>query len=98
MPSISPTNYNLRKTIFYAAGPGDVVGTFRFWKQGVDDPNETSVFYSSMFFEVCRKLGLKAYIVSSNSNVETLKDGQFMIEHRPRPQWASSGLGITLVG
>ena len=29
--------------LFYAAGPGDIIGTYRHWKQGEDDPSEPVV-------------------------------------------------------
>ncbi len=82
----------MKQTVFYAAGPGDVISTFGFWKQGIDDPNETSVAYSWMFFDVCRKMDLKAYVVSSHPRTEIVRDGPFTIEHRPRPVWSRRGV------
>ena len=84
----------MKTKVFYAAGPGAVIDTYRFWKQGLDDPLETSVCYSTMFFEVCQKLGLEGYVVSSHQRRELLHDGPFVVEHRPPPRWATSGLSF----
>ena len=84
----------MKTKVFYAAGPGAVIDTYRFWKQGLDDPLETSVCYSTMFFEVCQKLGLEGCVVSSHQRRELLHDGRFVVEHRPPPRWATSGLSF----
>ncbi len=82
----------MKRVIFYAAGPGDVVGTFGSWKYGLDDPSETAVCYSSMFFDACRESGLSAYVVSSHCRKDIQIDDQFTVENRPQPRWARGGL------
>lgn len=72
-----------RQRVFYAAGPGDVVGTFRYWRKGVDDPSQVSVPFSGQFFDVCRDLHCTACVISSNPRRETLVDGAFYVENRP---------------
>jgi glycogen(starch) synthase len=72
--------------LFYAAGPGDVVKTFQAWQAGHDDDHQVAVTYSSQFFEVCRELGAKGVVVSSNPRVALLRIGQFHIENRPKGQ------------
>lgn len=71
--------------IFYAAGPGNVAGTYDHWQQGRDDPAQVAVTYSSQFFDVCRQLNACAYVMASHPDRRILQDGQFIIEHRPKP-------------
>ena len=52
--------------ILYAAGPGDVIGTYRHWRAGADDPSQVSMTYSGQFFDVCREIGAEGYIVASH--------------------------------
>jgi glycosyltransferase involved in cell wall biosynthesis len=77
---MSPTPRPLR--IVYAAGPGDVVGTYRHWKEGRDDPSQVAITYSGQFYDLCRELGAEAYVVSYCPRRDRLVDGPFRIEHR----------------
>ncbi len=78
--------------ILYAAGPGDVIGTYNYWLEGNDDPSEVSDTYSGQFFQVCRDLDAQAYIISSHKERKFLQDRQFLLEHRPIGLQSSSGL------
>lgn len=78
--------------VLYAAGPGDVIGTYSYWAKGQDDPSQVSKTYSNQFYEVCRALDAQAYVISSCSEKKFLRDGQFTIEHRPIPFRRASGL------
>ncbi|HET6251541.1 MAG TPA: glycosyltransferase family 4 protein [Tepidisphaeraceae bacterium] len=69
--------------ILYAAGPGDVIGTYRHWKEGRDDPSQVAATYSGQFYSLCRELGARGYIISYCPRVEILRDGPFWLEHRP---------------
>ncbi len=69
--------------VFYAAGPGDVVGTYRHWCAGHDDPTQTHVTYSGQFFEACRAAGAIGYVMSSHPRTERVDDERFTVEHRP---------------
>lgn len=71
--------------IIFAAGPGDVVGTYRHWKVGFEDPSQVSLTYSGQFFDLCREIGAKGYAISSCARRDLLIDRDFTIEHRPRP-------------
>jgi glycosyltransferase involved in cell wall biosynthesis len=71
--------------ILYAAGPGDVLGTFRHWKAGKDDPSQVSMTYSGQFYDLVREVDAEAYVVACNRNPGRLRDGAFTIEHRPIP-------------
>jgi glycosyltransferase involved in cell wall biosynthesis len=71
--------------ILYAAGPGNVIGTYQHWKQGRDDPSQVSVTYSGQFYDVCRDLRAYAYVIACSRTPGLLRDGRFTIEHRPIP-------------
>ncbi len=71
--------------ILYAAGPGDVIGTYRHWKEGRDDPSQVSVTYSGQFYDVCRDLAAHGYVIASCPTPGRLRDGRFTLEHRPIP-------------
>src|SRR5947209_5264321 len=70
--------------LLYAAGPGDVIGTYRHWKAGRDDPMQVALTYSAQFFDLCRALDADGYVISYNPRKERLIDGRFRIEHRPQ--------------
>ena len=82
--------------LFYAAGPGDIVGTYRHWREGRDDPSQVSVTYSSQFWNVCERMGAESLAISSNPRKDSLIDGPFRIENRPRPFPGSRGIGYHL--
>jgi glycosyltransferase involved in cell wall biosynthesis len=71
--------------IVYAAGPGDVIRTYRHWAQGQDDPTQLSMTYSGMFYESCRQNGDDAYVISSCSRKDEVRDKHFRIVHRATP-------------
>src|SRR5207237_2660832 len=69
--------------IFYAAGPGDVLGTYEHWLAGRDDPSQVSITYSGQFFDVCREIGAHALVISSSPRRANFRDGAMQIIHRP---------------
>lgn len=71
--------------IIYAAGPGDVVGTYRHWKAGHDDPSQVAVTYSGQFYDLCRELGAEGCVISYCPRRDRVVDGPFRVEHRPIP-------------
>jgi len=74
---------NLR--IAYIAGPGDVIGTYRYWQRGEDDPRMPDVAYSYQFYDVCKRFGARALVIGTNKNAQSVCEGPFQIEHRPIP-------------
>ncbi|NJO78096.1 MAG: glycosyltransferase family 4 protein [Cyanobacteria bacterium RM1_2_2] len=78
--------------VLYAAGPGDVIGTYEYWSRGQDDPSRVSITYSGQFYEVCSDLNAETYVISSHPECKVLKDGRFTLEHRPNPLQTKSGL------
>ncbi|HEY9627302.1 MAG TPA: glycosyltransferase family 4 protein [Coleofasciculaceae cyanobacterium] len=98
---------NSRLRILYAAGPGNIIETYEHWANGQDDPSQISVTYSSQFYDVCRKLGAKAYVISSFGQRSRWQNEQFILENRPNPLQNASGAlyhigqiiqGLRLVG
>ena len=73
--------------ILYAAGPGDVTGTYRHWKDGHDDPAQVSLAYSGQFYDLCRKLGARGLVISSAraAGRRSCRDGPFIFVNRPIP-------------
>ncbi len=80
--------------IFYAAGPGDVVGTYRHWLNGQDDPSQVSMTYSGQFFDACRELDATGFVLSSCPRVDRFQDAQMTLENRPKP--IARGIGYHL--
>jgi glycogen(starch) synthase len=70
--------------IAYAAGPGDIVGSFSWWQKGMDDPNQVSVTYSGLFFEACHNLKARGVAISSSSRVDSIRTEQFYVENLPK--------------
>jgi glycogen(starch) synthase len=71
--------------ILYAAGPGNVLGTYRHWKEGRDDPSQIAMTYSGQFYDVCRELDARAYVIATCPIPGHIVDGNFRIRHRPVP-------------
>lgn len=88
----------------YAAGPGDVIGTFENWKAGRDDPSQVSVTYSGQFFDVCRAVGAESLTVSQSKRA-LLVEPPFRIEQievKPtgggwRYHWATIIYGLRII-
>ena len=86
-----------RTKIFYAAGPGDVVDSYRNWCAGASVDTETQLTLSGQFFDFCRDHGLQAYAVSSHSSCGLLRDGPFIVENRPKLISRPYGLSYHLI-
>jgi glycogen(starch) synthase len=80
--------------ILYAAGPGNVIGTYRCWRRGEDDPAVPDVAYSRQFFDVCTEIGAEGWIIAAQPKADLVEDGQFRIEHRPIPFDGRGGLAF----
>jgi glycogen(starch) synthase len=70
-------------TLAYAAGPGDVVTTFRQWQKGFDDPHQVAITYSGQFFDLCKKINAKGVILSSNPRRDMVQTDCFHVENVP---------------
>ena len=73
-----------RLRILYALGPGDAVHTYREWKEGRDVTAETSITFSSQFFDYCLQTGTEAFAVSSHPRKDVVREGLFVVENRPK--------------
>jgi glycosyltransferase involved in cell wall biosynthesis len=70
--------------LYYAAGPGDVVGTFRHWLRGESEPQQLALTYSEQFFSVARRLRARAWVVSSCDRLDVERGENLTVENRPR--------------
>jgi glycogen synthase len=70
--------------LLYALGPGNVVDSYRNWRDGKDVLSETSRTYSGQFFDFCRRFRHCAYAISSFAHAERIVDGSMIIENRPK--------------
>ena len=75
----------LTEKIYYAAGPGDVVTTFRHWLQGEDDPRQFARTYSRQFFDVAEARDLQALVVSTGGPKDREEDNGISVINRPLP-------------
>jgi glycogen(starch) synthase len=84
-PKISKTivNTSLTMKIMYVAGPGNIIRTFNYWKQGQDDPSQVAITYSGQFYDVCSTLNTKAYVISSYTEKQYIEYKNFILENRP---------------
>jgi len=86
----------LIKRIFYAlGGSGDIVQAHDYWKQGKHNPTQVSITFSSQIEDFCKEINAEAYFVSPHPRVETVKDGPFILEHRPKPPRAGVRYHLT---
>lgn len=76
--------------LFYAAGPGDVAGTFEHWLAGRDDPRELAMTYSGQFFDLCKRRGAEAMVVASHPRYADVSHDGIRVLHRPVP-WQDRG-------
>ncbi len=71
--------------LYYAAGPGNVVGTLRHWREGQDDPSQFARTYSGQFFDLAARIGAEALVVSTGGEEDTASAGGITAVNRPLP-------------
>lgn len=76
--------------IVYAAGPGDVAGTYRSWATGKHDRTEFAKTYSGDFFTFCEETSARAWVHSTNDQRDRVKDQNVCIIQKPVP-WEKRG-------
>jgi len=79
--------------ILYAAGEGDILGTYRHWKSREDDPTQVSMTYSGQFFDLCEKLGGRGCVQVRCDKPGKLRDGKFVIRQKRLPRFRN-GPGV----
>ena len=73
---------------FYAAGPGDVIGTYSYWKRGDDDPTLLGYTDSGLFYDLVKELDAEALVIASHSKALEIHDAPFTISHLPKKKAA----------
>lgn len=69
--------------VLYALGPENVIDSYKSWRQGEDTSSQVSKTYSGQFYEVCKTLDAKGYVIAESEFAEIIKDDNFIIERRP---------------
>lgn len=78
--------------ILYAIGPEDVIEAYNFWIKGEDTPSQVSMPFSSQFYEACKSLDAKGYVIAEASQPAIVRDERFIIECRPVPLKNARGI------
>ncbi|MDR3632328.1 MAG: glycosyltransferase family 4 protein [Isosphaeraceae bacterium] len=91
-PALPDRALRRRPRVVYMAGPGDIVRSYRRWREGLDDPSQVADTYSGQFYQVCRDLGLEGLVISSHPRAERVDDPPFRLEHRPLRPLRASGV------
>ncbi len=84
------------KRVFYAAGPGDAVHAHKSWRAGIHDPTEVSITFSSQIEQYAEDTGAALYVVCYHPRTDYLEDGDYTIEHLPKPWPVATGLAYHL--
>jgi glycosyltransferase involved in cell wall biosynthesis len=79
-----------QRRIEYAAGPGDLIGTYQYWSQGLDDQSGMIEAYSAQLFDVAKILNAKLAAKTFGKVRGTLTTDWLSIEQRP-PRVSHSG-------
>jgi glycogen(starch) synthase len=79
------------RRIFFATGPGNLILAHKHWVAGIADPSQMSLTYSGQIADFCKEVGAEAYLVSYNTERRIVNEGQFILEHRPKPRFGSKG-------
>lgn len=82
--------------LFYAAGPGDVVGTFHHWQRGAHDPTQVAMTYSGQFYSLCEEINAHAYVASSCARKETVQTERFIVSNVPALILGKGWIGFAL--
>lgn len=80
----------LEKRIAYLEGPGDIVAAFAAWEAGRRLQSETSVTFSSQFFDFAKNIGADAFCASYCRREARQQSPDFFVCNLPRPtlgQW-----------
>ncbi|NJR17810.1 MAG: glycosyltransferase family 4 protein [Calothrix sp. CSU_2_0] len=69
--------------ILYAVGPENVIESYNCWIEGENVSSQVSITYSSQFYEACKKVNAKGYVIAQAVKKQIVREEQFTIEHRP---------------
>jgi len=73
-------------------GAGDSVGSYKYWKSGVDDPRQVSMSYAGQFFDVAREVGAQVYALNGWKEKGYLREGSWTLHNAPVPYSGRQGL------
>jgi glycogen synthase len=82
--------------VFYAAGPGGLIETHKYWRNGAADPRLTALTYSGQFADFCESVAASVYMVSHAVPSRDFNEGKFRVRQRPKPQLGGGGFGYHL--
>lgn len=71
----------------FIPGPGDVVGSYRFWREGKFDPRVPVIAYSTMFYELADRLGAEAQVITPHPPPGDADAGITFVQIQ-RPDWS----------
>lgn len=77
--------------LLFFDGPGNLVGSFRSWREREPYSGELALTYSAQLFNVAERLGLQTHAVAWPRTRERVVDGDFVVEHRPAPFASARG-------
>ena len=85
--SSSPTSLGvcLIKRVLYCTGPGNIIETHRHWRSRKHNKTEVSLTFSGQIQDFCRDINATSYFIATHARQELLVDGEFTLEHRPKP-------------
>lgn len=69
--------------LLFASGPGDVVGSYRQWKEGREDQRVPVRTYTNMFFDTVAARGAEAMVLHGHPDREELTEGSITIRAMP---------------
>jgi glycosyltransferase involved in cell wall biosynthesis len=75
----------LIKRVFYCSSAGNIIESHQHWKRNQNNPTEVSITFSGQIEAFCKDIGATAYFVSAQAQKAQLTDGDFTLEHRPKP-------------
>lgn len=78
--------------VLYAVGPENAIESYNCWLKGENVSSQVSITYSSQFYEACKKVNAKGYVIAQARNKQIVKDEQFIVEHRPVPLANAKGI------
>src|ERR1700722_12290938 len=70
--------------IFYAAGPGDVIGTYHYWKKHQNDPAILWYPDRGQFYDLVESLQAEALVISCNARKDCIQEAPFKIINLPK--------------
>lgn len=82
-PTLANLQLKRKPRVVYTAGPGDILGSYRSWRDGLEDPTQVADAYSGQFYQACSDLGLEGFVISSHPRAERIDEPPFRLEHRP---------------